>query len=277
MSDPYCDVLFWPEHRLSERTRKGFAQDPTELAETLLIAVAMRVHALLDPASDFTFVPVRGSYEHRKRWTASYSVLTLDRESRTVLGDALWEPDDSKHGLWHSYWKNVYLMPSESLPAVPLAAKDPQHHWKLIDDIFNHAAELLSDLHRRHEGEAAEIYLSKAALAEQAAGKAKIDHKLVEAFKNRQAMAALMTGDWLGLRLLSEITDREKITISDLFQIVGGDIDVIAAVLAQLVGSGLVDVSDKFFICTSRGSSILRTLEEAIHFNDAEQSLGTGS
>jgi hypothetical protein len=272
MSPTYSDVLFWPEHRPFERPRKGFAHDPTELAEALLIAVAMRVHSLTDPPTPFG--SPRNWLEHPTAYYTSEDMMILLNETGPELENVWTKGGDQLYtALFHHFSEQVGVVSFGSLRA-ELPVKAREHDWELIDDTFNRAAGLLWSRSRRHGNEAIRVYLSNAERAEKAASRAEIESKLGEAFKNRQAMAALMMENWLGLRLLSELAAHEKSTISELTSLVGADIDLTAAALAKLVGSGLAEVSGKFFVCNSKGSSVLRTLEQLIQSGDAGQNAG---
>lgn len=86
---------------------------------------------------------------------------------------------------------------------------------------------------------------------------------LVQARENREMVAALMEGEWIGLQALVQLKTSSPMSASDLAAAVGVDVDPVASVLAQLVRFGVVDVCDGRFLGTDPGEAVLRRIESA--------------
>lgn len=200
--------------------------------------------------------------EHTRRLSASEGVLIFSGRSRAELPD-VWMVEEAHVPLSQGVLRGTHVAIIGSSSPEPLAVVEPPYDWKFTDEIFNRAAELLWDRYRRESEEAIRVYLSNAAPVRRGKNRAELDRRTEEAFNSREAMAALMTEGWLGLRLLSELAESEKSTISSLSQRVGADIDVTAVALAQLVKNGMTEASGKFFVCSSKGRTVLRNLEDA--------------
>jgi hypothetical protein len=126
-----------------------------------------------------------------------------------------------------------------------------------LDEAFNRAAELLSTRHRLEE---VAPYISRLVEAEEAVTKAEVERQLTEAFQNRQAMAALMADDWLGLRILDELSSVGSLRFSELTALSNDDKDAMAAALSRLAATGMLEIQGNRFICTRRGADVLQNL-----------------
>lgn len=139
-----------------------------------------------------------------------------------------------------------------------------------VDEAFNRAAEFLSTRRRVAEVNALGRYVSRMTEAEQALNKAESERRLAQAFQNRRSMTALMSGDWLGLRVLYELSAAEAVKFSDLTGMTGGDTDLMAVIVAQLLAAGMVEARGNLFACSRKGAQVLQNLESAASSGHAE-------
>jgi transcriptional regulator with XRE-family HTH domain len=87
-------------------------------------------------------------------------------------------------------------------------------------------------------------------------------HKLlIQAEETRGLVAAQMDEDWLGVKLLACLRQSPHLHTTALADWIGAPIDAVAAILARLTRVGVVGVRDRQFVCTEKGSDLLRNLE----------------
>jgi hypothetical protein len=84
---------------------------------------------------------------------------------------------------------------------------------------------------------------------------------VAKATLNRALLGAMVDDDWLGSRLLAQLT--QPMTVGALAMLVGTPPDRIAAALARLHRGGAVDVEGDRFLRTARGAELLARLEQA--------------
>lgn len=94
------------------------------------------------------------------------------------------------------------------------------------------------------------------------------ENLLAEASNNRDLVATLVEKNWLGLKLLIELRNSTRSSITQLGskvlkQMRGDELNSLAVTLVRLVRHGVVDVKEGSFVCTDRGNHVVQALEKA--------------
>ena len=263
--------LFY-ESLLFEKSRKRFSDDPTVLAEQLLLLACAHVvnRGLVQVNTDDTD-------QSEISVTDPWPLFGMEWKEKTNRQFRHWSTGMiyDIHGTWEDML-DVNLR-DETLGGVAgetsvmltswtraPSAKGLRLERKNFDRIFNTLAERLWRRRLKEKTAAINVYGARAENLERTSNEAERDRRLEEAFKNREAMAALMADQWIGLHLLDVLNSLGKGTVSELAARVSTDVDSAAVILARMLRSDLVEISDSHFLCTRRGVQILENLEEAL-------------
>lgn len=88
---------------------------------------------------------------------------------------------------------------------------------------------------------------------------------------SQEIAATLMDEQWLGLRVISQLRSESGLTVLDLANRLQVDVGIVAAMLARLARSGVVDVSQSQFICTEKGAEIVSSIERTLAIDDCKR------
>ena len=90
----------------------------------------------------------------------------------------------------------------------------------------------------------------------------KREKALLEAWESRELMATLMEEGWLGLRLLAHLKfSSSPMSVRELAESSGMDVDCVAATAARLFRFGAADLQNRSFTCTDEGRKLLQNIE----------------
>jgi predicted transcriptional regulator len=103
-------------------------------------------------------------------------------------------------------------------------------------------------------------YFKKRA-ASGAFGEVGFEEQLAEAFKEREAMSALMANEWLGLRVLSLLTEGGT-TATQIASKTERSLDTVAGTLARLTTARVLDTDGQIFRLTEKGEELIERIEE---------------